>query len=70
MGVSVFAEREEHRVAIEKQIPVFDVVEVMSDSFSQIGVAAKTVHLSPTGYAGFHGVAGVVMRDVVLKVTN
>ncbi len=55
---------------IKEQIPVLDVIKVMTDSLGQIGVATKTVHLSPTGDAGFHRMASIVMRDLVLKVPN
>src|SRR3984893_17882025 len=42
----------------------------MTDSLGQIGVATKTVHLSPAGDAGFHRMANVVMRDLVFKIAN
>ena len=55
---------------IKQQIPVLDVIKVMSDSFDQIGIATKTIDLSPTGDPRFHGVAHIVMWDVVLKIPN
>ena len=55
---------------IEKQVPVLDVVKVMTDSFGQIGVATETVDLSPTGDARFHRMASVVMEDLVFKVPD
>src|ERR1700738_3281837 len=70
MGVFVFAERQEYRLEIKDQIPVLDVVKVMTDSFSQICVATKTVDLGPASDPGFHRVASVVMWDLVLKVPN
>src|SRR5580704_7384388 len=42
----------------------------MTDPLGQIGVAAKTVYLSPAGDAGFDRMASVIMRDLVLKVPN
>ena len=69
-GVFVFEEGQEHHLQIKEQIPVLDIIKVMADSFSQIGVATKTVHLSPAGDAGFHRMASIVMRDMVLEVPN
>src|SRR5271166_1524954 len=42
----------------------------MTNSFGQIGVAAETINLSPTGDAGFHRMASVVMKDLVFKVPD
>ena len=55
---------------IKEQIPVFDVIKIIADSFGQIGVATKAVHLRPAGDAGFDRVASVVMWDLVFKVPD
>ena len=61
LGVFVFAERQEHRLEIKEQIPVLDVVKVMTDSLGEICVATKTVDLGPASDAGFHRMTSVVV---------
>ena len=70
MSVFISKECEHHGLEIEKQAPVLDVIEVISDSFCQVRVATKTVHLCPTGDARFHRVPRVVVRNRVLEIAN
>src|SRR5258708_14560273 len=70
MGVFICKECEKHGLEIEEQVPVLDVIKVISDSFCQVRVATKTVDLRPTGDARFHCVARVVMRNLVLEIAN
>src|SRR6516165_1160701 len=70
MGVFISKKCENHGLEIEEQVPVLDVIKVITDSFCQVRVATKTVHLRPTGDARFHRVARVVMRNLVLEIAN
>ena len=70
MCVSILKKRQEHQTEIKKHVPVLYVVKIMNNSLGQIGVATKTVYLSPAGDAGFHGMASIVMRDFVLKIAD
>src|SRR6266436_6652444 len=69
-GVSIFEERLENRLKIKEQIPMLHIIKIMNDSFGQIGIAPKTVHLRPSGDPRFHRMASVVMRDLMLKVPD
>ncbi len=68
IGVLTPREGEQHDIRVEKQRPALYVVEVEADAFRQVGVAAPAVDGGPTGHAGFHGVADVVVGDAVLEV--
>ena len=50
---------------IQKDIPVFDVVEIVLELFETIGVTVGIVchHLRPSREAGFDEVAGIVKGD-------
>src|SRR6185436_9022352 len=61
-------EREPHDFQIEANRPVFDVIQVVLDSFLQRGVAAPAVDLRPASQAGLYFVAEHVLRDLVLEL--
>src|SRR5437667_208330 len=63
-------ERHPHDLQIERDRPVFDVVEIELDAFFERGVAAPAVHLRPAGNAGFHLVAEHVLREAMLELID
>jgi len=56
-------EGEEEDLGVEPEGPVFDVIDVVLDSFREVAVAAQAVDLRPAGHAGFHEVSWQVVRD-------
>lgn len=70
VSVGALEECHEHDLEVEEKTPVFHVPEVVLDAFGEIGVAAETVDLSPSGHAWFGVVTGIVMRNVVFEVLN
>src|SRR5687767_3934374 len=63
-------EGEPHDFDVERDGPVFDVVEVELDTLFERGVAAPAVYLRPAGDAGLDLVAQHVLRDAVLELLD
>src|SRR5262249_36515099 len=70
MGILVPEKCSEHRLEIEEQIPVLDIIQIITDSLGQIGVATKAVYLRPAGNARLNRMTSVVMWDLVFKVPD